>query len=505
MGIRRFPKKVFVLYFSQKYNANMEDKLKANHKLTPSVVCEIPLAVSLPQEKILLKRLEAARQVYNACLGEALRRMKRLRESMLYRKALRENKENPSRQVMFKTAKEKCGFQDYALQSCAVKLRKSWLGKHLDVHSTQKVAKRAFKAVERILYRKARKVRFKTFNQMDSIEGKSNETGIRWRKDHVEWNGLLLKGIIEKQDLLIGYGLSLRTKYVRLVRRKVNGKNRFYAQLVCEGKSYQKPKNKLGCGTVGLDIGPSTIAVVGEKEAFLEQFCSQLANKEQEIRRLQRKLDRQRRTNNPDNYNPDGTVKKGKKEWKNSRQYYLKLDRLAEIYRRLKEHRKSLQGWLINIILLMGNIFLLEKVSYKAWQKLFGKSVGKRAPGRFVFELRRKAERAGGKVKEFPTKSTKLSQTCHCGKRHKKRLSERWHTCNCGVSAQRDLYSAFLARFVDSFSFFLHADQAQKAWSGAESLLWAAWKKAIKPASGRVVPSSFGANQSQSGSSRKGR
>jgi hypothetical protein len=38
---------------------------------TPSFVTEIPLLVSPAEERILLSRLEAARQVYNACLMRA--------------------------------------------------------------------------------------------------------------------------------------------------------------------------------------------------------------------------------------------------------------------------------------------------------------------------------------------------------------------------------------------------------------------------------------------------
>src|ERR1051326_145764 len=41
-------------------------------KRTPSFVCEVPLRVSPAQERTLLARLEAARQVYNACLGAHL-------------------------------------------------------------------------------------------------------------------------------------------------------------------------------------------------------------------------------------------------------------------------------------------------------------------------------------------------------------------------------------------------------------------------------------------------
>src|SRR5258708_19720957 len=46
---------------------------------TPSFVCEVPLRVSRTQERTLLARLEAARQAYNACLGEARRRVRLVR------------------------------------------------------------------------------------------------------------------------------------------------------------------------------------------------------------------------------------------------------------------------------------------------------------------------------------------------------------------------------------------------------------------------------------------
>ncbi|MBU1746245.1 MAG: hypothetical protein KKA73_01020, partial [Chloroflexi bacterium] len=78
-------------------------------------------------------------------------------------------------------------------------------------------------------------------------------------------------------------------------------RHRFYVQLVCEGHPYQKPQNQIGTGTVGLDIGPSTIAVVSETEALLLRFCDELQNRQKEIRRLQRQIDRQRQANNPAN------------------------------------------------------------------------------------------------------------------------------------------------------------------------------------------------------------
>ena len=54
---------------------------------TDSFIVEIPLAITPSEEKCLLARLEAARQVYNACLGESLKRLALLRQSKAYQVA----------------------------------------------------------------------------------------------------------------------------------------------------------------------------------------------------------------------------------------------------------------------------------------------------------------------------------------------------------------------------------------------------------------------------------
>jgi transposase len=461
---------------------------------TPSFVCELPLKVTPYSEGVLLSRLEAARQMYNGCLGEAVRRVKLIRQSKDFNRARSLKPNNPKRKVLFKRARERYDFCEYALHSYSTYIRKSWIGEHIDSNTAQKLATRAYKAVEKVLFGQAKSVRFKGFNQMDSVEGKSNKSGIKWKGEAVEWSGLQLKALITSNDPVILHGLNSKVKYVRLVRRKVSGKNRFYAQLVCEGKPFIKPKNKLGKGDVGIDIGPSTIAIVSDKKCQLEQFASELEFNAARIRRLQRKMDRSRRANNPDNFNPNGTVKKGKKRWNSSKSYLKLRTSKANLERKLAAHRKSLHGELVNAILRIGDTIKLEKLSYKSFQKLFGFSVGKRAPGMFVSHLVSKAERAGGKVVEIPTHSTKLSQTCQCGRVQKKNLSERVHRCECGVIAQRDLYSAFLAKHIEPGTFVLQVSQLLDNWQSAEQRLQAAWRTATdnKPATGGVIPSSFG-------------
>ncbi len=142
---------------------------------------------------------------------------------------------------------------------------------------------------------------------------------------------------------------------------------------------------------------------------------------------------------------------------------------LAELKRVLAATRKRSHGKPATEILKLGTNIKTEKLSYEAFQGTFGKSVSKSAPGMFFLMLRRKAENAGGQIIEFPTQSTKLSETCHCGEVKKKFLSKRQHVCACGVDAQCDLYSAFLAKNVSND--VLNTRQALAAWPGANLLL----------------------------------
>ncbi|MDI6914820.1 MAG: transposase [Desulfitobacteriaceae bacterium] len=475
-------------------------------KLSPSFICEIPLCVTRSNAKILNARFEAARQMYNALLGEGMRRLKLMRQSKVYQQAKAVSPTDASRQTermrFFKRARDTFEFSEYALSRYATQVRDSWLDEHLDAHTVQKLTKRAFSAVSRVAYGKAKKVRFKGKRGLHSVEGKSQGSAIKWKEDHVVWSGINLPMVKDAlKDPVIAYGLAHRVKYVRLIRRSIHGKERFYAQLILEGKPYQKLQNKLGTEVVGLDIGPSTLAYVGQTQATLTMFCEPIVRNHPVIRRIQRHIVRQRRANNPDCYDELGRIIKGKHPVKKSRRMKVSQGQLAEMARKEAAYRKSLHGQLANQILSVGIHLKTENVSYKAFQKVFGKSVGVRAPGMFIAMLKRKAESAGGKVDAFNTRTTALSQVCHCGEKHKKPLRQRVHECTCGVVMQRDLYSAYLARFVEND--VLHATEASSSWSGAESLLRAAWRHSQQLASGRVSPSSFGVYRSQSESSEK--
>jgi len=262
---------------------------------------------------------------------------------------------------------------------------------------------------------------------------------------------------------------------------------------------YQKKKNTPGQDVIGLDLGPSTIAIVPrEGEARLVPLCEELRPDARKKRRLERKLDRQRRANNAQNYDEKGRIKKhGKRRltWKNSKGYLATRRRLAQQERKLAAHRKSLHGRLVNEIIHTGNDIRIEKVSYKGWQKQFGKSVGLRAPGMLIEHLRRTVAKTGGTLHEFPTRTTRLSQYCHgCRTYVKKPLAQRFHDCPCGIGPiQRDLYSAFLAAHLDPPDYLPSSAQYHVYWESAELRLRAALERLYQRAKeGQVLPRSVG-------------
>jgi len=484
---------------------------------TPSFIFELPLKVNPQQYKVLTKRFNVARMLYNACLCECLKRAKKLKVSDIYKQAKKmpakvtvkgKQKVNSERKDLFKQARDEVGFNEYNLHGFSKTIRaNSHFSDHIDAFTEQKIMTRAYQATNKYVMRSDGKgrPRYKGINQLDSVEGKSNGAGIRFINGKVIWSKLKVEPLFDTKDKhdVQAWALGCKTKYVRLVRREIKGEYRYFVQLVQEGKALIKEKNKIGNGTVGLDLGPSLIAGVSNKEALIEEFCSGINTIHKTVKKVQRKIERSRRITNPDNYEPDfikinsngktikkkGKVKKGAKNFVKSGRYLKEKVALTEANRKLSAYRKTLQGQLVNRVLMMGNDIRLEKINYRAWQRLFGKSVGHHAPGMLSI-LKRKAESAGGSVTEVPVLH-RLSQTCICGSVEKKSRNMRWHSCKkCNAYAQRDLFSAFLVRFADVKR--LNISQAQKAWVAQESVLGRAMFKLKEIAIGRKLPSCFG-------------
>lgn len=204
----------------------------ATHERTPTFLLELPLQVDSQQAKHLHGHFEAARQFYNALLSEALKRLRRLRADVRWQAARALPKtEKKARHAAFAALRKEYGFSEYALHAFAVGARVTWLADHLDSNTAQTLASRAYRTANRVCVGKANRVRFKSKGRgLDSLEGKSNKSGIRFvlqapKEGHhgwLVWGKERYYALIDWHDPVVQYGLRHRIKYARLLRRKAS-------------------------------------------------------------------------------------------------------------------------------------------------------------------------------------------------------------------------------------------------------------------------------------------
>ncbi|MEY8305032.1 RNA-guided endonuclease TnpB family protein, partial [Anaerosalibacter bizertensis] len=171
-----------------------------------------------------------------------------------------------------------------------------------------------------------------------------------------------------------------------------------------------------------------------------------------------RKLDRQRRANNPNKYNEDGTIKRENKDrWVKSNKYIKTQNELRELQRKQADIRKQNHEELANYILGLGNKIYVEDMNYKGLQskakettinkktgkynkkKRFGKSLANKAPSMFLTILDNKLKFNGEELYKIDTWSVKASQYNHIEDKYiKKDLNERWNDFG-DYKIQRDL------------------------------------------------------------------
>src|SRR6516164_6045372 len=85
-------------------------------KTTPTFRLELPLQVDSQQAKHLRGHFEAARHLYNALLGEAVKRLRRMRAESRWQQArLIPRSDKQARKAAFAALRKEFGFSEYAL------------------------------------------------------------------------------------------------------------------------------------------------------------------------------------------------------------------------------------------------------------------------------------------------------------------------------------------------------------------------------------------------------
>lgn len=426
------------------------------------------------QEDILNKRFEIGRQIYNSLVNITQKRYKEMIKTKEYRNLIlqlsNDKKKNKTIWKQIKNIRKQYGMSEYSFHNDVKKMQKHF-SSNIDSFTSQKIATNLWEAYDKLFYGNGRKVYYKKYNNFNSLEGKSNKTGIRFKNNTILWNGLKISVKINYNNQYECQSLESDISYCRIIRKYVRSKYKYYVQIIFKenppvkiNKETGEIKHPISQGDVGIDIGTSTIAYSSSTDVKILELADRVQNIEDRKRRLLRRMDRSRRAMNPDNYNEDGTIKsQGSKKviWNKSNHYIKYQNQLKELYRKQKDVRKYQHECLANHIISLGDTIYVETMSFSGLakkakkteknsngsfkkKKRFGKSIANRAPAMLLEIINRKLSYHDKYLIKIDTWHAKASQFNHFdGTYHKKTLSQRWNNFN-GIKIQRDLYSAFL-------------------------------------------------------------
>ena len=437
-------------------------------------VVQFPLKTEKYQEDILEKRFKIGRYIYNSLVTITQNRYKEMIKTKRYRNLIDQltgdkTKDKPIWKEIGLMRKE-YDLTEYSFHKDAKPLQNHF-SKNIDAFTAQKIATTLWKAYDKLFYGNGEAVHYKRYDEMTSLEGKSNKTGIRFKDDTLVWKGLIIPVDIDYDNPYEYQALQSEIAYCRIVRKYIRNRYKYYLQIVFKGippkkidKSTGEIKHSIGKGDVGIDIGTSTIAYASSNEVKILELDDKVQDIENQKRILLRKLDRSRRNMNPDNFNDDGTIKKQgnkKVKWNYSNHYKKNKKQLKELYRKQADIRKYQHECLANHIVSLGDTIYVEKMSFSGLakrakkteindkgkykrKKRYGKTIANRAPAMLLEIINRKLSYEDKTLIEIDTWAAKASQFNHADKTYtKKKLSQRWNYIN-GNKIQRDMYSAFL-------------------------------------------------------------
>lgn len=490
---------------------------------TPAYTVEFALKTNKRDMDLIDANLNVGIQIYNSCLGHALKRLKAVLADKNYRLAVKAKQEInavlakiPSKPSKY-TAEQKELYKILKPERDELVRYISWLEqfygysefdmfkfissvqghfkKNIGSLEAQEIATRAFNAVETLHYHQADKVHFKHRGDDMSIANKNNKSGLRYLDGKIFWGKLSLDFKVKRLDIFAQEGLMRdKLKYVRMIRREIRRNRRYFVQFVFEG--FPPAKKRLDRETgelvprrhvdttdnrVGLDLGTSTVAIVSDFNVKLYELAENCKADEQKLRRFERAMDRSKRATNPDNFKENSVAKNGVK-WTFSNHYLKLKSKRKDMHRKIAAKRKQAHETLANEILAQGSDVRVEAMRFQSLakrakkttrnkkngkinkKKRFGKSVTNHAPAMLITIIDRKLKYQGKSVKKIDTYATKASQFNHVtGEYTKKQLSDRWNNIQ-GNQVQRDIYSAFLIGNTNDSLAFVDVNLCNARW-----------------------------------------
>ena len=202
-------------------------------------IVQFPLITEKYQEYILDKRFEIGRKIYNFLVTVTQKRYKEMIKTKQYRSIKEELKD-----IYFSTSKENTKhkkklcvllndlYKQYRVSEYSfykdVKQMQKHFKNNIDSYTSQKIASTLWKFYEKLFFGNGNKIHYKKYNSLNSLEGKSNKTGIRFKDDCLLWNGLNIPVLIDYDNYYEYQAMQNEIVYCRIVRKFIRNKYKYY-------------------------------------------------------------------------------------------------------------------------------------------------------------------------------------------------------------------------------------------------------------------------------------
>lgn len=244
-------------------------------------------------------------------------------------------------------------------------------------------------------------------------------------------------------------------QHARVLRSTVQRENSGWVISFTVQRSPKSRTARRPSAVVGVDVGLSRLATIstGHTAGNLRPLRAELRR----LRRLGRRLDRQRRANNPDNYDERGRARKGCTSWVKAARMIDTERRIAKTHRRVANLRREQSHQLTTALTREFGVIGVETLSVKnlMGNRRLARHISDVGWGMIAAQLSYKTGWSDGSMLVAADRYYPSSKTCSaCGAvKAKLRLADRVFTCDeptCGHVSDRDLNAALnLARMAE--------------------------------------------------------
>jgi transposase len=248
-----------------------------------------------------------------------------------------------------------------------------------------------------------------------------------------------------KERMLKLQRLLARDEHARILRATLSRRGGRWFISFTVRRSAKRRRARRPQAAAGIDPGLTRLVTLSTGEAFAN--ARPLAGALRRLRRLERRLDRQRRANNPGNYLSDGRPKPGAREWVKSKRMLRVEAKRRRLHERVANLRREQAHQLTTYLTREFGVIGVETlaVANLIRNRRLGRHIADVGWGLILQQLKYKTSWSEGSLLVAADRFYPSSKTCSgCGTvRAKLALSERVFTCQaCGLVLDRDLNAA---------------------------------------------------------------